>query len=491
MNRDSEQRRRRIRRVLLALPALLLLLLLAALINTLLTPSQQVEPGAYEPLRVDREQALGRLQEAVRLQTVSPEDPADFDAAPFHAFHDLLTRSFPRAHETLERELVADYSLMYRWPGSDPTAKPILLLAHMDVVPITDGDRWQHPPYAGERTDGFIWGRGTMDDKGALLAILEAVEAMITAGIQPTRTIYLCFGHNEERTGTGAQAMAALLAERGIEAEFAVDEGVGILDGIFPGMERPLAMVGIAEKGYAVLALEVEAEGGHSSAPPEHTAIGILAEGLARVEAEQMPADLTGPFRATLETAGPEMSWPMRFVTTNLWLFEPVLEAVLLGEQDTAPTVRTTTAVTVIEGGVKANVLPTRARALINHRLNAGDSIADVVAHVTAVVDDPRVVVSVVEGSEVSRISSADAPAFTALARALREVYPEITVAPGLFVAAADARHYEGVAQQVYRISPFFLSREDVPRYHGTDERLDEEVYVQMIQYYGRLLQTP
>lgn len=467
------------------------LLIAVMLINTFTTESQQVTPAPFKPLVIDEQQAVERLREAIRLPTISSDDPGDVDKASFESLHALIERSFPRTHAELEREIVAGYSLMYRWQGADPNADPIILAAHMDVVPAAKPDAWTHPPFAAEQAEGYVWGRGTMDDKGALFAILEAVEAMLAAGIVPPRTVYLCFGHDEEIGGSGAIAMAALLHERGVEAAFALDEGMGITVGLLPGVTGPLAIVGIGEKGSAIVELRVETEGGHSSSPPEQTAIGILAAAVARVEADPMPAALDGPFRQTLEVAGPEMSWPLRLVTTNIWLLRPILTRVLAAKPTTAGAVRTTTAVTVIDGGVKANVLPTSARALVNHRINYGDTVDEVVAHVRAAVDDPRVTVTLVEGHEVSAISAADDPAFTTIARALREVYPEVAVAPGLFVAAADARHYVGVARQVYRQSAFFLAKQDVPRYHGVDERLSLSDYAGMIQFYGRIMQAP
>ncbi|PRQ03809.1 M20/M25/M40 family metallo-hydrolase [Enhygromyxa salina] len=485
--------RRRLLRGSLGVLALLGVLIGIAVVNTLTTRSQQIEVEAFEPLPVDDAEAIGRLSEAIRIPTISPEDPADFDPAPFISFHALLERSFPLVHAQLEREVVSDYSLMYRWQGADPNAAPIILTAHMDVVPVSDPAVWSHPPFAAEQAEGFLWGRGTMDDKGALMAILEAAEAMLAAGITPPRTVYLCFGHDEELqgTGTGAVEMAKLLHARGVEAEFVLDEGTGITVGLFPAVDQPVAVIGLSEKGSATIELVVELEGGHSSAPPDQTAVGILAAAVARVEAEQLPGSLDGPFRQTLATIGPEMHGPLKLVATNLWLFAPIMTRALLAAPTTASSVRTTTAVTVIEGGVKANVLPTRARALVNHRINAGDTVEGVVAHVRDAVDDPRVQVTLVVGNDVPRISDAEAPAFTTIARALREVNPEVLVAPGLFVAAADARHYVGVAEQVYRLSAFFITKQDVPRYHGIDERLALDQYAGMIQFYGRIMQAP
>jgi carboxypeptidase PM20D1 len=484
--------RRRLLRASLGLLGVLALLLAVALINMLTSRSQQVEVAAFDPVAVDEQQAIARLSAAIQIPTISPEDPANFDPAAFVAFHALIERSFPLVHAQLEREIVDEYSLMYRWQGADPSAAPIILAAHMDVVPASDPDAWSHPPFAADQAEGFLWGRGTMDDKGALMAILEAAEAMLAAGITPPRTVYLCFGHDEELqgTGTGAIEMAKLLQARGVEAEFVLDEGTGITVGLFPAVEQPVALIGLSEKGSATIELLVEVEGGHSSAPPAQTAIGILAAAVARVEADQLPGSLDGPFRQTLATIGPEMHGPLKLVATNLWLFAPIMTRALLAAPTTASSVRTTTAVTVIEGGVKANVLPTRARALVNHRINAGDTVEGVLAHVREAVDDPRVQVTLVVGNEVPPISDAEAPAFTTIARALREVHPEVLVAPGLFVAATDSRHYLGVAKQIYRLSAFFITKDDVPRYHGIDERLSLEHYAGMIQFYARIMQS-
>ncbi|PRP91429.1 Succinyl-diaminopimelate desuccinylase [Enhygromyxa salina] len=483
--------RARARRALFGLLASFALLIAILLINTLSSESHQVEPGTFEPLAIDEAQAVEHLREAIKLRTISTQDSAAFDGEAFEDLHALLERAFPRVHAELERERVADYSLMYRWQGADPEAAPIILTAHMDVVPVVDPEAWSHPPFAAEEAEGYLWGRGTMDDKGSLFAMLEAAEAMLEAGIVPPRTVYLCFGHDEELLGHGAVAIAARLHERGVEAEFLLDEGAGITVGIIPGIERPVALLALGEKGSATIELRVETEGGHSSSPPNETAIGILAAAVARVEASQMPASLGGPFRQTLEAIGPELGWPMKLVHTNLWLLRPIVKRALLASPSTAGGVRTTTAVTVIEGGVKANVLPSTARALVNHRINAGDTVDEVLAHVKAAVDDPRVEVSLVVGNEVPRISDADAPAFSTVARALREVHSEVVVAPGLFVAATDARHYEDVAAQIYRLSAFFITKDDVARYHGVDERLSLEDFAGMIQFYGRVMQAP
>lgn len=467
-------------------------MLLAVLgIKMLLTPSRQLEAGEFTPLAYDEGQAIEHLREVLRLQTLSAQEHSEFDGAPFLELHDRLERSYPLVHARLERERVADYSLLYRWEAREPTSKPLILAAHMDVVPIAAPDQWTRDPFGAVLDEQGIWGRGAMDDKGSLIAIMEAAEAMLASGIEPSRTIYLAFGHDEENDGEGAQAIAALLAERGVEAELALDEGVGITLGVMPGVaaEQPVAMIGIGEKGNVTFELSVETEGGHSSSPPQNTAIGILAAAIARLEAQQLPARLDGPFQETLETLGPEMQGPLRLVATNLWLLRPLVERILVGDPLTASTVRTTTAVTVISGGIKRNVLPRTATAMINHRINAGDTVADIEAHLREVIDDARVEISVQYSNEVPEISTSEAPAYALVARSLREAYPQVLVVPGLCVATTDVRFYAGVAEQMYRISPYYMDESDIVRFHGVDERLRREDFAAMVQFFGRVMQ--
>lgn len=488
----SSPRRRRLVRVVVALVLALVALSLVLVIKTLLTPSQQLEPGSFTPLSVDEDAAVEHLRAALRVKTISPQDDDAFDGAPFLELHALLERSYPLVHAKLEREVIADHSLLYRWEGSDPDAKPLLLLAHMDVVPIAAPDDWSHDPWAADLDEEGIWGRGAMDDKGSLIAIFEAAEAMLAAGITPPRTIYLAFGHDEERQGLGAQAIAAHLAEQGVRVGLALDEGVGITLGVMPGVgpDTPVAMIGVSEKGDVTFELSVESEGGHSSTPPEHTAIGILAAAIARIEDHQLPTRLDGPFGETLEALGPEMQGPLRFVATNLWLLRPVVLRILTGDPSTASAVRTTTAVTVISGGVKRNVLPRTATAMVNHRINAGDTVASIEAHLREVIDDERVTLKTQPTpQEVSPISASEGPAYELVARSLREAYPELLVVPGLCVAATDVRHYAEVAEQSYRIAPYHMDKADIARFHGVDERLRRADFAAMIQFFGRMMQ--
>jgi carboxypeptidase PM20D1 len=488
--------KKKLARICGALLGLLVLLLVVLLLNSLRFRSRQVQappptPGLEARVEALLPEAARRLSQAVQVPTVSYQEPERFDAAQFAALRDLLRRSFPRVHQQLQVEPVAGHSLLYTWPGADPALRPVVLLAHMDVVPIEPGTEsaWSQPPFSGAVRDGFVWGRGTLDDKGPLLAILEAAELLLGQGHRPPRTVYLAFGHDEELAGTGAAAVARLLHERGVRPEWVLDEGLAITRGILPGLRAPVALIGIAEKGYLTVELSVALEGGHSSMPPRESAIGVLSRALSRLEQHQLPAEISGPAQELFQYVGPEMPFRMRAVFANLWLLRPLVVRIFLGQPATAALVRTTTALTQISGGVKENVLASSARGVINFRIRPGDTVAGVLDHVRRTVADPRVHVRPLgPGREPVPPAPTAAPGFQLLLRALRQVAPDFLAAPSLMLGATDSRHYRELTENIYRFVPIVLTSEDLGRLHGTNERIALTDYARCIRFYAELL---
>jgi len=464
-------------------------LLAVLLVNTFTSRSHQLEVAPAAITDVHAKQAVARLARAIQFKTISYQAGEDFDPGPFQELHAFFERAFPAVRTRLAKEVVADLSLLFTWQGRNPSLDPILLMAHQDVVPIEAGTEpdWIVPPFSGELKDGFVWGRGSMDDKASMLAILEAVEQLLEQGFQPERTVYLAFGHDEEVSGrNGAARIATLLAQRNVKLASVLDEGLLVTHGIVPGVSRPVALIGVAEKGYASVELTVQTEGGHSSMPPAQSAIGILSRAVERLERDRMPARLEGPTRKLLEYVGPEMSFPSRLIMANLWLFAPLIENRFAKAQATNAVIRTTTAVTMFQSGVKENVLPTRARAVVNYRILPGDSVEEVLAHVQRAVSDPRVSISLSEAghSEPTRSSSSESPAFRHLHRAIRQVLPNTVVAPALVIPATDSRYFVPLAQDVYRFLPIRVVPEDLKRIHGTNERISVENYTECIRFY-------
>ncbi len=455
------------------------------------TSIQLPSEGPYLP-EINIERAAETLSALVRLQTLSNPDVNQMDASGFLELHALLTERFPLIHKALRKEIFGGMSLLYHWKGQDAERKALVLLAHQDVVPAPDAESWEQPPFSGALADGFLWGRGTMDDKGSLAAILEAVETLLERGFRPQRDIYLCFGHDEEVGGwNGAAVMAAALESRGVRAEFTLDEGLAIVDGEMFGLPRPVALVSLTEKGYLSLELKTSGEPGHSSTPARETAIGVLAGAVTRIANTRMEARLSEPVRQMFRYLGPEMSLPMRIVLANLWLTKPLLLRQLAGARTTDATIRTTTAVTIIEGGETENVLPESARAVVNFRLLPGDSIAEVTEQTRKRIQDDRILLSpTCRPNESPEPSRADSPGFEAVHRTIKAVFPETLVAPGIMLGGSDSHHYAAITENTFGFMPLQMGKGDLERIHGRNERLNLEDFKRMIAFYILLIES-
>ena len=484
------------RRIGLGVLAAFALLLAVVGIRTAAFSSRRPVAQAVPVAPVDADAAARRLADGLRFRSVSNEDPASIDSAQFAAFRSYLARSYPRAHAKLAPELIGGASLLYTWKGRNPELPALLLLAHQDVVPVEAGTeaQWEHPPFDGVIADGFVWGRGAIDDKGYLFAILEAVEGLLAEGFTPERTILLAFGSDEEVGGEqGALVIAQRLAQRGTKIDSALDEGGAIVQGAVPGVAAPLALIGIAEKGSVGITLSIEVEGGHSSTPPRHTAIGILAAALTKLERSPMPGRIDGPTRSFLERLAPQVGAPIRAVLANLWLFGPVLERVMSTQPPLDAMLRTTTAITIVDGGVKENVLPGRASAVVNFRILPGDTIDDVVEHVRRSIDDERIELKAGVRSvprNPTTESPVDDPSFVRLATTVEEIFPGVVALPFLVLGGTDARHYALVTPRLYRLSPFLFEKGDLKRVHGTNERLAVVNFANGIRFVRRLLES-
>jgi carboxypeptidase PM20D1 len=446
-------------------------------------------------LAIDEASAAQRLGEALRFVTISDYKDAGANAAEFDKLHAHLQASFPRLHAALKRENVNGKALLYTWQGSDAKAAPVMWMAHQDVVPIAPGTEknWAQQPFAGVVHDGYIWGRGSWDDKGNLYAQMEAIEMLLAAGFQPRRTVYLAYGADEEVGGKrGAAKIAELLKSRGVKLDYVLDEGLMIVHGMVPGLQPGAAMVGVAEKGYASYKLELETAPGHSSMPPQDTAIGMMSKALVALEANPMPVRMAGLPQQSFEMMAPEMSGMNRVALSNFWLFKPMLERMLAKAPSTNALIRTTTALTIVNAGVKDNVLPGTASATVNFRLLPGDTLAGVEQHMRQVIGNEKVRIAP-DGdfnTEASRVARQDGAAFTAVNRTIRQVFPDVVVAPGLMIGATDSRYFDGMSDSVLKFGPVRAQPEDLPRFHGTNERMSVKGYADMIRFYHQLLKN-
>jgi carboxypeptidase PM20D1 len=485
-----------VKRALWLLLGVLLLLAAAVGINTWRQGSRQVGVPPAPPLAVDERAVADRLAGAIRFKTISSYDDARLSEDQFRGLHAYLQQNYPRVHASLEREVVGNLSLLYKWPGSDPKAPPILLMAHQDVVRISPGTEatWQAQPFGGEQKGGFVWGRGAWDDKSNLVSQLEAVETLLASGFQPRQTIYLAYGADEEVGGyRGAQQIAKVLQSRGVKLDFVIDEGLVITDDVLPGLSHPAALVGVAEKGSMSVVLRASAPPGHSSMPPPPGtgAIAVMATALRRLEDHQMPGGIRGVGREMLETLAPEMSGLSRVALSNLWLFEPVVRAQLDRSPSTSAMLRTTTALTVMNAGNQHNVLPGFAQAVVNFRLLPGDTEARMLQHVRDTVADERIGLTAIgENYDPPPPSPTDSASFQLINRTVRAVFPGTLVAPGLMIGGTDSRHFSAISRHIYRFSPVRARPEDLPRFHGTNERIATANLAEMVRFYHQLLRN-
>jgi len=481
--------------------AVFLVLLLIVLGRTLLIPSKQIGPLPHTPENIDQQKVAHDLGGSIAFPTISWEGggtdvqkKATQEA--FAAFHAFLEKAFPQVYAKLDHETVGENNLLFTWKGSDASLMPILLMGHQDVVPVEAGTegKWTHPAFSGAIADGFIWGRGTLDDKMTVVGLLEAADLLLAKGFQPKRTIFLAFGQDEEIGGLeGAEKIAQLLESRGVRLAFVLDEGGFVSRGLVPGVSAPVAMIGTSEKGYLSLEVSVGTAGGHSSVPPKESSIGILAAAIRRIEKHPMPAHVHGPVGEFLEYAGGSASFPMRVVFRNLWLFGPVVQKILESSPDSNATLRTTAAATIFRAGTKDNVMPSRATAVVNFRLLPGDTVAGVTDYVRRVVNDPRVKLQPLPGeppAEPSPRSSPESPNFQLVQKTLAQVYPGAVVAPFVFVGATDSKHYLALTNDVYRFAPMLLEEEDVGRIHGANERIGVENFAHVIDFYCQLIRN-
>lgn len=457
-------------------------------------PPAAVEIPSAAGYDIDASAAAMRLAEAIRFRTVSLVAETD-DRSQFQQFHAWMLQRYPAFHAAARRELIGELSLLYTWEGSDPAQPPLLLLAHQDVVPVPDDTReaWQVDPFGGIVRDDAIWGRGAIDDKGALVALLEAAEFLAAQGRRPTRTIMFAFGHDEEIGGEGGAALiAAQLATRGVRAWFAIDEGMAALDR-HPLTGGPAAMIGISEKGSGTMRVRALGMPGHSSMPPPETAVSLLAQAVTRIHSMTVNRGLEGgPALGMMRALAPELSFTNRMAVANEWLFAPLLRQRMAASPVSQALMGTTVAPTMIEGGVRPNVLPGEASAAINFRIHPRDSAADLLRRARqAVADLDGVTVEWAEPPrEASPVSSTTSSSYALIAALSRENLPDAPVAPGLVLAGTDARLYSDVAENVYRFQPILLTSEDLEMPHGLNERLSITNFERMIRFYIGLMEA-
>lgn len=479
------------KRVLLGGLAALVVLVAIVLVRTVMFTPPQTTPVETVEHAVNADRLAQRLAQAIRFKTISRQEPQAGDIVAFDAFIAWFEETYSDVLAVMDKQMVSGHTLLLKWPGSNTSAKPVLLTAHYDIVPVVPGteEQWEQPPYAGNIVDGYVWGRGALDDKGALVAIMEAVSMLVEQGFSPQQTVYLSFGHDEEIGGpTGAAGVAALLKQQGVQLAWSLDEGSFVLEGMVPGIDKPVAMINVAEKGYVTLDLVARSDGGHSSLPPRDTAVTKLAQALVKLSGSPVPGGLDGVSGVAYESLARHMPFSQRMAFANQWLFGGMIEDMLSATPVGNAMLRTTTAPTMLSGSIKENVLPITATATVNFRLHPRDTVESLVDHVTRAIDDETVEVVLDRGAAASPVASTESAGFKAIKGAALSTLGNPVITPGLTVAGTDSKHYAKVADNAYRFHPFTVGPDDVTTVHGTNEKISVDNLVRGTSFYMQVL---
>ena len=443
---------------------------------------------------VDVDKYRKDLSDAIKIKTISNVDVDKVDWNEFKRLHALFEERFPLVYKNLKCEAISLASLLFTWKGKNPDLEPIALLGHQDVVPVAEGTEgdWTHPAFDGVDDGEFVWGRGALDMKNHLIAVLESVESLLAEGFQPERTVYLCFGHDEEIVAaptSGAGSIADTLKSRGVHLDSVIDEGGAILDlNVGNILNKKLAGVGIAEKGYADYRVSVAAKGGHSSQPPAHTALGDLADIIKDIEGHQFKAKMPEFVYDLFTKIGKNVSYPARIATCNLWLLKPLILAIMKKIPPAASLIHTTTAVTIAQGSPAANVLPQKASVTVNFRMMPGVTVKNVEEHIRASVRNKEIEVEYLKGKEASKVSPTDSRSFKILEDICTRTDPDMIVAPYLVMGGTDAYHYEEVCDNIYRFAPFVMDTKLLLTTHGTDERIPIACMGDALKFFKRYI---
>lgn len=486
--------------ILIALAAFLLVIVGVVLYRTSHFAIQLPDDEPIPLAEIDGEEVARHIGLAIQLKTISNTDPAKVDPLPFEGLRNLLQVLYPQVDDHLTREVINGGGLLYTWQGTEPDLDPIALAAHQDVVPANEAadSGWTHPPFAGEIADGYVWGRGALDCKGSLISIMEAVNNLIRDGFAPRRTVYLLFGHDEECSGThGAVALADILEARGVRLALLLDEGGSVTTSTLPGIESPVAMIGVTEKGHLSLKLKATTKPGHASTPSTPTAIGALSLAIATLENNPFPQHLD-MVEFMMSFVGAELSFMDRLMLANTWLFGGAVKRKLSQNPSTDANTRTTIAPTILRAGSAENVLPATAEGLINLRIFPGETVRETYERIYDLVADQTLEVLPAHGEtlegdhtwEPTEISDIDSPQFRLLTRLAQSAYPEALVAPFMMNGATDSRHYSKLSHFIFRFSPILLSQEDQDTVHGVNERLSFENAARMVSFMQALIRT-
>lgn len=472
--------------VLLAVLGVLLALLLIAVIRTVMIKAPARISCAPEYTQEELETAQEKLGAMIRVPTVSRHENEDLTE--FYKYHAELERLFPLLHQNLEKTVLKG-TLLYRWKGQDEAKKPILFMGHQDVVPASD-EGWSVPAYSGVEKNGDLYGRGAMDCKSTMYVEMQAVEELLAEGFTPPCDVYLEYSINEETGGDGAAAAVRYLKEKGIELALVMDEGGAVVDKAVDGMDRPYAVIGITEKGYMDLKITARGKGGHSSTPPRNTPAARLFAFADEIERKR-------PFRKKLlpeveemfRRMAPSFNFPMRLVLGNIWLFRPLLMALMpvvspFGEAVMA----TTCCFTMMEGSDAANVIPKEPHLVANLRTSVHQGCEESLAVMKKYADKYGLEIEILLQRDASPVSNIHSKEYAYVESCIRRYFPDVGIAPYVIMGGTDCRHFHALTENALRFAPVRVTAAQNASCHAVDENVTIASLAEGVRFYKMFL---
>lgn len=505
------------KKIILGIIVIVIVLVLVLIIKTFTYSFTSIKQLAITPAEFPiNEKAIKRLSEAIQIPTISTVEYNETNFAPFEQFHSFLQEAYPLVYEKLETDTVNTYGLVFHWKGKNSALKPLLFLSHYDVVPVnnydfsnppaytpvfnlnekatplnTYQDAWTYPPFSGAVDHGRIYGRGTLDMKGMLISIMEAADDLLIDGFQPEQDIYFAFGHDEEVSGRqGALRIADYFKKKNIEFDAVYDEGGYVVSpgSVIKSIDKAIALVGVAEKGFLTLQMTVKGIGGHSSMPPKKGSLVLASEIIEKLNTDQMPAMLTTPIEYFLKNVGGAMDFKSQLAIANQWLLKGLLIKNLENDAASNALIRTTTAITMAHSSDAPNVLSATTEITVNFRILQGNTVDDVLNHVKKLCEGYDVDYKVISSREPSKISDINGAPFHKVQKTIAEVYPNAIISSYLTIGGTDAYKYEIVSDNVFRFMPVEINQYDQRLIHNDNESLTIDNYMRMIHYFKLLM---